>query len=141
MVEVSELAQSPFLHDIPESDIHQLARIAVITNFHEGALLFQANHPARSLFLLKSGAVLLCFPNGRALVVRQSGQALGWSSLVSPLHYTATGICLTDSVFYEFRNAELFELFRMNTGLASRIMVKIEAVMQERKPYRTRQAA
>ncbi|MGQ9485025.1 MAG: hypothetical protein ACUVSA_08620 [Desulfosoma sp.] len=48
---------------------------------------------------------------------------------------------MTDSVFYEFRNAELFELFRMNTALASRIMVKIEAVMQERKPYRTRKAA
>ncbi|MGQ9485026.1 MAG: hypothetical protein ACUVSA_08625 [Desulfosoma sp.] len=84
MVEVSELAQSPFLQDIPESDIHQLARIAVITNFHEGALLFQANHPARSLILLKSGAVLLCFPNGRALVVRQSGQLWAgpaWSAL------------------------------------------------------------
>lgn len=141
MVEVSELAQSPFLADIPESDIQQLARIAVISDFHEGAVLFQANQPARSLFLLKSGVVLLCFPSGRALVVRQPGQALGWSSLVSPLQYTATGICLTDSVFYEFRNAELFELFRMNTALASRIMAKIEAVMQERKPYRARKAA
>ncbi|ROQ93475.1 Crp/Fnr family transcriptional regulator [Desulfosoma caldarium] len=141
MVEVSELAQSPFLADIPESDIQQLAQIAILSNFHEGTVLFQAKQPARSLFILKSGAVLLCFPSGRALVVRQTGQALGWSSLVSPLHYTATGICLADSVFYEFRNAELFDLFRMNTPLASRIMAKIEAVMQERKPYRRRKAA
>lgn len=141
MVEVSELRQSPFLEDVPESDIQQLARIAVITNFREGEILFQVNHPARHLYLLKSGSVLLCFPNGRSLVVRKSGQALGWSSLVSPFYHTATGICLTDSVFYQFSNAELFELFRMNTALTSRIMAKIEIVIQERKPYRARKAA
>ena len=141
MVEVSELKQSPFLEDVPESDIQQLARIALITNFREGEMLFQANHPARYFYLLKSGSVLLCFPSGRSLVIRESGQPLGWSSLVSPLHHTATGICLTDSVFYQFSNAELFELFRMNTGLGSRIMAKIEAVIQQRKPYRAPRAA
>ncbi|MEJ5348097.1 MAG: cyclic nucleotide-binding domain-containing protein [Desulfosoma sp.] len=141
MVELSELKQSPFLADVVESDIQQLARIASIVNFREGEILFQANSPARYLYILKSGCVLLCFPNGRSLVVGQSGQALGWSSLVSPLHYTATGICLTDSVFFQFTNAELFDLFRMDTTLATTIMAKIEVVIQERKPYRTPMAA
>lgn len=141
MVEASELRQSPFLADLPDGDVQRLAEVAVLVHFAESEIIFQANTPAKNLFLLKSGSVLLCFPNGRSLVVRRPGQALGWSSLVSPFHYTATAVCLTDSVLYQFSNAELFSLFRMDAGLATRITAKIESVIQERKPYRMRRSA
>lgn len=136
MVEASELRQSPFLADIPDGDVQRLAEVAALVHFRESEIIFQAGTPAKNLYLLKSGSVLLSFPNGRALVVRQPGQALGWSSLVSPFHHTATAVCLTDSVLYQFRNAELFSLFRMDSGLATRITAKIQSVIQERKPYR-----
>ncbi len=136
MVEASELRQSPFLADVPDGDVQRLAELAVLVHFRESEMIFQAGTPAKNLYLLKSGSVLLSFPNGRSLVLRQPGQALGWSSLVSPFHHTATAVCLTDSVLYQFSNAELFSLFRMDSGLATRITAKIESVIQERKPYR-----
>lgn len=141
MVEASELRQSPFLADIPDGDVQKLAEVAVVAHFREGEIIFQANGPAKNFFLLKSGSVLLCFPNSRSLVVRRPGQALGWSSLVSPFHYTATAVCLTDSVTYQFSNTELFSLFRMDAGLATRITAKIESLIQERKPYRMGQTS
>ncbi|SHF49216.1 Cyclic nucleotide-binding domain-containing protein [Desulfacinum infernum DSM 9756] len=139
MIHSEELRQSPFLADFTESDIAHLAQIALPTRWRPGEAIFSARSPAKYLYILKSGSILLCFPNGRSFVVREPGQLLGWSSLVSPFHYTATGLCLTESTLFQFPNSELYKLFQMDAGLGQRVMQKIAAIMQERKPYRTRE--
>ncbi|SMC25274.1 Cyclic nucleotide-binding domain-containing protein [Desulfacinum hydrothermale DSM 13146] len=138
MIPSAELQQSPFLDDLAESDRAHLAQIGVPTHWMPGEAIFTARSPAKYLYILKSGSILLCFPNGRSFVVREPGQLLGWSSLVSPFHYTATGLCLTESTLFQFPNSELYKLFQMDAGLGQRIMQKIATVMQERRPYRTR---
>ncbi len=138
MIDVAELKQNPFLADFNESDIALLAGIAVPTHWKAGESIFSARSPAKYLYILKSGSILLCFPNGRSFAIREPGQLLGWSSLVSPFHYTATGLCLTESTLYQFPNSELYQLFRMDASLGQKVMQKIASIMHERKPYRSR---
>lgn len=136
MVEIKELVSYPFLEGLTESEIGALASIAVQSNWKEGEEFFRAHTPATNLYLLKSGTVLLCFPSGRSFPIRERGQAIGWSSLVNPFYYTATGLCLTDVSLYQFPGTELYRLIRMDSYLGHRLMHKIAQIMGERKPYR-----
>jgi len=135
MIETSELKECRFLEDFTESELAALASIGTPTHWKEGETIFQARSPATHLYILKTGSVLLCFPNGRSYAVRHSGWAIGWSSLVSPFHYTASALCLTDTTLYQFPSVELYNLLRMDSNLGYRLMNKITQIMEQRKPY------
>jgi CRP-like cAMP-binding protein len=139
MISTSELKSCQFLADLDESELSQLASIGTPSEWKEGETLFQARSPATHLYILKTGTLLLCFPNGRSFPIRSSGQAVGWSSLMSPFHYTATGIFLSDATVCQFPGRELYGLFQMNANLGYRIIEKISLISEQRKPYRQRQ--
>jgi len=138
MIDTAELKFCQFLDGLDELELVQLASIGTPTHWREGETLFQARSPAKHLYLLKSGTLLLCFPNGRSFAVRNPGQAIGWSSLMSPFYYTATGVFLRDATLYQFPGRELFGLFQMNAGLGYRVVERIARISEERKPYRQR---
>jgi CRP-like cAMP-binding protein len=106
-----------------------------MSHWKEGETLFQVRSFANHLYILKSGSVLLCFPNGRALALRKPGQVIGWSSLVNPFRHTATGVCLTDVDLYEFPREEIYRLIQMDSNFGQSLMQKVMQTMNERKPY------
>lgn len=142
MINPSDLKNFDFPQGFTEAEFDALASVAVPTEWKEGETVFQARSTATRLYLLKTGTILLSFPNGSSLPLINSGHALGWSSMVSPFRYTATAICLTDAVLYEFPAPEMYRLIQMDADLAQRLMHKIAALMEQRRPYqRPRKAA
>jgi len=135
MVPTADLISLQFLEDFQESYLEALASIGAPSHWKEGETLFHARSPAQQLYLLKSGSVLLYFPDGRALAVRDPGQALGWSSLVNPFRHTATGLCLTDVDLYQFPREELYRLLQMDADFGQALMRKIVVTMHQRRPY------
>ncbi|MDY0040329.1 MAG: cyclic nucleotide-binding domain-containing protein [Desulforhabdus sp.] len=136
MVSTRELRELDFFKDFQESELAALASIASLTRWNEGEAIFHAGTPATYLYTLKSGTILLCFPNGRSLPLREEGHALGWSSLVSPFRYTATALCLSDVRLYRFSGRELYRLIQMDAAFGQRLMHKIARVMEQRRLYR-----
>ncbi|HDM77098.1 MAG TPA: cyclic nucleotide-binding domain-containing protein [Deltaproteobacteria bacterium] len=136
MIDISELKESGYFSDFSDSDLAELAVIGTATHWQEGEIIFQQGSPAKNFFILKKGTVLLCFPSGRSLHLKNGGHGIGWSSLVSPFRYTATGICLTDTTLIQFSGTELYSLIRMNADFGHKLMAKIARTMEERKKYR-----
>jgi CRP-like cAMP-binding protein len=135
MVNASELKGCLFSNGFTESELEALASVAVPTEWKEGEILFQARLVARYFHLLRSGTVLLSYPDGRSIPLANSGHGLGWSSLVSPFQYTASAICLTDVKTYQFMGQEMYRLIQMDANFAQSLMRKIAHIMEERKPY------
>ncbi len=136
MVSTRELRETEFLRDFHESELSDLAGIAAHTRWKEGETIFHAGALAAALYLLRVGTILLCFPNGRSMPLRDEGHAVGWSSLVSPFRYTATAVCLSDVRLYEFSGRELYRLIQMNALFGQRLMQKIAQIMEQRDRYR-----
>lgn len=136
MISTKELRDCDFLQGFSEPELTALASVASQKQWREGETLFQVGAPAVNLYILRSGTILLCFPNGRSMPLRERGQAIGWSSLTSPFKITATAVCLTDVNLYEFPGRELYRLIQMDASFGQRLMQKIAQVMENRKPYR-----
>lgn len=136
MVSTRELRELVFFKDLQESELTALASIASHTRWNEGETIFHAGTPAAYLYMLRGGTILLCFPNGRSLPLRNEGHAIGWSSLVSPFRYTATALCLSDVRLYQFSGRELYRLIQMDAAFGQRLMHKIAQIMEQRKLYR-----
>ncbi len=135
MISVNTLKRCTFFRDFDDQELLELAKLAVPSRWSEGETIFRARTPAQYLYTLKKGAVLLAYPNGRSIIVEEPGGTIGWSTLVSPFHYTATAICLTDVELVGFARKDLFALMQMDAGLAQKIIQKITPVMQRRRPY------
>ena len=136
MVHAIELKKYEIFQELSESQIASLASIATANNWMEGETVFQIGASANSLYILKAGTVLLCFSDGRSFPIRNPGDAIGWSALVSPFKYTASARCLTDVTLYRFPGSEVYGLLRMDAHLGRLLMRQIAAIMEERKPYR-----
>ncbi len=132
------LQRKGFLANFTEPEVETLMSIATKSSWREGETLFRARAAATHLYILRTGTILLVYPNGRSFPVRNGYQAIGWSTLVSPYHYTATGLCLTDVALFQLSRGDLFDLLRMDAGLGHRLMNEIARLMHERKPYRSR---
>jgi CRP-like cAMP-binding protein len=135
MIQFDELANMDSLSGFGESELNALASIGTLVSWQEGETLFVARSPAHYLQIIRSGSVLLCFPDGRCLRTQEPGQILGWSSLINPYRYTGTGICLTDVDLYQFPREELFRFLQMDSDFAQSLMELVTSTMKERKPY------
>ncbi|SFM81468.1 Crp/Fnr family transcriptional regulator [Thermodesulforhabdus norvegica] len=135
MISVNTLKKCRFFREFEDSELLKLARLAIPSQWNEGEVIFRAKSPAQYLYTLKKGAVLLAYPNRRSLIVDTPGEAIGWSTLVSPFHYTATAICLTDVDLIAFSRNDLFDLIRMDAQLGHKIVQKVISIMHARRAY------
>lgn len=136
MAELMELRRYAFFNEFSDSQLDDLASIAMSSDWMEGETLFRKGATASNLYILKKGTVLLWFMGGRSFPIRTAGSAIGWSALVSPFQYTASARCLTDTDLYQIPSASIYDLLRMDTNFGRLLMTKIARVMQERKRYR-----
>ncbi len=136
MIDISELKESAYFDGFSDSAFAELASIGTSLHWAEGELVFEYGGPAKNFFIMKSGSVLLYYPSGRSIYLKDRGHGLGWSSLVSPFRYTATAVCLTETNLIQFPGTELYSLIRMNADFGHKLMQKIAKTMEERKKYR-----
>ena len=135
MIPIDELKQYEILAELDPTELKILSGMAEATQAQEGEVLIRAGLPARTLFILKQGDLMVAFPDGRAITMHKPGGVVGWSALVSPTSYTASVTCLTDCTLISFSGSELLRLVQRNVAVGTKIMRKISEVLSRRLPF------
>lgn len=135
MIPIDELKQYEILAELDLTELKILSSMAEATQAQEGEVLIRAGLPARTLYILKQGDLMVAFPDGRAITVHKPGGVVGWSALVSPTSYTASVTCLTDCTLISFSGSELLRLVQRNVAVGTKIMRKISEVLSRRLPF------
>ena len=135
MIPIDELKQYEILAELDPTELKILSGMAEATQAQEGEVLIRAGLPARTLFILKQGDLMVAFPDGRAITMHKPGGVVGWSALVSPTSYTASVTCLTDCTLISFSGSELLRLIQRNVAVGTKIMRKISEVLSRRLPF------
>ena len=135
MIPIDELKQYEILAELDSADLKILSGMAEAIQAREGEVLIRAGLPARMLYILKQGDLMVSFPDGRAITIHKPGGVVGWSALVSPTGYTASVTCLTDCTLIGFSGSELLRLVQRNVVVGTKIMRKIGEVLSRRLPF------
>jgi len=135
VIPIDELKQYEILAELDPTELKILSGMAEATQAQEGEVLIRAGLPARTLFILKQGDLMVAFPDGRAITMHKPGGVVGWSALVSPTSYTASVTCLTDCTLISFSGSELLRLIQRNVAVGTKIMRKISEVLSRRLPF------
>ena len=125
MIPIEELKRYEILADLDPAELKFLSGMAEVTHAREGEVQIQAGLPARTLYILQEGNLMVAFPDGRAITFHKPGRLVGWSALVSPTRYTASVTCLTDSTLITFPGSELLRLVQRNVAMGTKIMRNI----------------
>ena len=93
--------------------IKEINDILVEESCAEGTVLFERGKTANDLYIVKEGSVeLVIGENGHVTyVVKNPGEAFGWSSLVNHHVYTASAVCSSPTQLIRIPSERLNEIF------------------------------
>jgi CRP-like cAMP-binding protein len=135
VITIEELKRYEIFAELDLTELKLLSAMAEEKHAREGEELIRVGSPARTLYILQEGGLMVAFPDGRAITLHKPGRVVGWSALVSPTHYTASVTCLTDSTLISFPGSELLRLVQRNVAFGTKIMRKISQVLGRRLPF------
>jgi CRP-like cAMP-binding protein len=114
--------------------IDEIAELATEETFPSGHVLFRKGDSADYLFILEEGAVNITVQGQEPISfsLNQLGQVLGWSALVEPNRYTATGECVKDSKIIKIDGTRLMRILEKHPREGMMIMRRLAGVIATR---------
>ena len=138
MVTPEVLSQATLFEGLTEEQLKAVADVSEEITCQQGEVLFWEGDPAELLYVLLEGEVkvsvqLSSRPDRVTVsVISQPFQTLGWSGLVAPNAYTATGLCEVESRLVAIGGEELMEVLKADPAMGFLVMGRIAEMMSSR---------
>jgi len=141
MITGSSLMEFTFFQGFDGKHLEKIAAIAREETYEAGTQMYQNGDPARSLFLVKEGKIILVMENymgpHRAPMqitvdVITQGDSMGWSALVEPYLYTLGALCIDRSQVIALEALKLRELSDAVPEIGYKLMQAVAKVISNR---------
>jgi CRP-like cAMP-binding protein len=141
MVPISALREFTVLKAFSDEQLNKLAAIATEESHSAGAQLYQKGDPARSLFLVRKGRIVLFMetymgPHRPSMQVTvdmvAKGEGMGWSAVMEPHIYTLGATCMEDSVLVAIEAESLRKLIEEDCATGLRVMQGVARMIASR---------
>jgi CRP-like cAMP-binding protein len=138
MVTPELLSQASLFEGLAEEHLKAIADVSEEVECPHGEVLFWEGDPAELLYILLEGEInifvqLSSSPERMTVsIINQPYQTLGWSGLVAPHAYTATGLCEADSRLVAIDGKGLMEVLKGDPAVGFTVMGRIAEVMSSR---------
>ncbi len=137
MVSPEVFRKSLFFVPMNEEQLARLAGISEEEDYQQGEVIFNEGDPADKLYLILSGAIELqmCIDVLDRMIpvdVLGPGEVVGWSTLVSPYRYTASGEARTSTRVVAVDSAALRRLAEEDPSLGYHLYRQVASVIAQR---------
>jgi len=114
--------------------MEEIANICSEENYAKDTVLFEQGEKAERLYILEEGTVKLVIKNGGSIVysLTEPGEIFGWSSMVEPGLYTASGVCATDLKVVRIEREKLDRIFDLHPDAGITILRRIGGIFSKR---------
>lgn len=130
------LQSMEFTRDLDPKHLEKLASSATEVEFAEGETIFREGDLGETLYLIQDGLVAVDTHvpgRGRVRILTvAAGQLLGWSSLFSPMHKTATARVVTPTRALAFDATQLREMCQADYELGCALGWRVAEVIAGR---------
>src|SRR3990170_7257317 len=138
MVTPQVLKEFKLFRGLGDNELAEVAKLCSERNLTEGSRCFMEGTKATEIHLCRSGkidiVVQLNEPWNRTVKVHsvKAGEVFGWSALVEPYVYTASGECAEDSQEIFIKGSDLISLFEKNPHVGYVTMRNLSADISAR---------
>lgn len=143
MVDIKMLKQFVMLGYLSDEMLAKLVPVTDILQYEENEKVFSQGQPAKRLFLLQAGKILLEQRITDTLTITLSaidpGFSFGWSAMLDDGQYSTDAICAQAAVVYSFKAARLKKLMEQDHSMGFIISRRLLYVLKKRYDARTEQ--
>ncbi|MEW6568947.1 MAG: cyclic nucleotide-binding domain-containing protein [Chloroflexota bacterium] len=136
MISTERLRRYPIFDGTPEDILRQVVALSRERAFEAGDRLFEEGSRATHLMLLDSGEVGIAhrLADGKEVIVDSAapGEMLGWSALMEPFMFTASGIARRRGVMLEINGEGLRRVCEANPGYGYHMMKEVAKTLRRR---------
>ena len=131
MISASQLKEFEFFKGFDDAELELIATVAKEETFDAGAQMYQNGDPARAIFLVLEGKIILVMdgslgshrpPLQVTVDVVTKGESSGWSAVVEPYIYTLSARCIDRTRVIAIDGPGLHKLMEADCLLGMRIM-------------------
>lgn len=133
------LMESAVFEDISEEIVEGLCSRGQVVSFKAGHKLFERGESADELIILQQGIVELLFPvqimgvsRDVTMEVKQAGDIVAWSSLVSPYRLTLSARCASTGTLTSISRQALLAFFKTDPHTGYLLMRNLAGVIGRR---------
>jgi CRP-like cAMP-binding protein len=107
------MLEGDLLKGLNRQVVEEIKDIMMEESYDEGVVLFEKGEAALDFYILIQGTVELSIGEDGYVthIVKNPGDAFGWSSLVDHHVYTASAVCSAPTKLQRIRNQDLIEIF------------------------------
>ncbi len=131
-IDTKTLKSIELFENLEGDEFGQVAGVLHPTQVAEGETIMRRGDPAQMFYIILTGNYMVYFKGGHAFTLHKLGDVIGWSTVVTPFAYTATTVALTKGELLSISGLEFHRLVQKNAALSSKIMKKINEVIEKR---------
>jgi CRP-like cAMP-binding protein len=138
MVTPEMLLQNSLFEGLTEEQLKPIVDVSEEITCQQGEVLFWEGDPAELIYVLLEGEIdvfvqLSSRPERVTVsVISQPYETLGWSGLVAPNAYTASGLCEVDCRLVAIDGGALMEALKADPTMGFVVMGRIAEMMSSR---------
>ena len=131
--------KSELFEGLARQDVDLVMALGSPLTVPSGTVLFNLGNRADRIFMIERGRVALSLPiqvfdhsEDILLEERVPGQAVGWSALIPPHHFTLKGVCVFETELLAFSRTALLDHFASHPAAGLAIMRNVAATIGQR---------
>jgi CRP-like cAMP-binding protein len=129
MVSKEDLAAIPMFSNLTDDELEILSSISYKKEYSRDDIVIGENTPGGMLFIVQKGEVkivrLASALKDENLVTHKDGEFFGGISLVDGEKFSASAVCITDTVTFQISKADFDEMAKKNPSLGIKLLKSI----------------
>ena len=131
-INIDRLRKVDVLQGLTDWELKVIAQFFREETVAEGVTLFEEGQKADRLFILEEGEISVQIPNGESYQIHSPGKIIGWSFLIPPNRYTASGATMVASKLLVIESPDFYYLIYKEPRMGVKIMANLAQVVAGR---------
>jgi CRP/FNR family cyclic AMP-dependent transcriptional regulator len=132
MINPDRLRKVDVLLGLTDWELKVVAQFLREQTVPEGVTLFEEGQKADRLFILEEGGVSVRLPRGESYQIQTPGKIIGWSFLIPPNRYTASGRTIVASKLLVMQSPDFYYLIHKEPRMGVKVMGNLAQVVAGR---------
>ncbi|MBU0993481.1 MAG: cyclic nucleotide-binding domain-containing protein [Proteobacteria bacterium] len=133
--EIEILKSMALFSTLDPDELEKIAGLLHPLKINKGQVLTEEGDVARDFFIILSGKYKISSKTGHEIILRHTGDFIGWATIIAGPKYLGTGVALAQGEVLKLSGQDFMRLLQSDADLGNKIMKKGSDLASSGKPF------